>query len=278
MGGPSGAAVRSLESKRIMTTHADLLPAYRHLRQISINLNHKLVESLSKETLDEGGRRLGFLKKGIFVFDTEEETAILMDYCIHNVYVDGRNAAQRYMEETPPPPRGSSEMLVLDAIQHAYYSIFRVESVERGVGVKVRDALRGNEAFMMDIGLGNSAQIGVTFASRVIPFEGFLMSGGASLPLGILDKPEDAEELAKALTHSTDPTRIGPLREADLAAMVIRASMKVGSTSRIRYETPGESSSRRAISGVEPERIRANRNDPCPCGSGRKYKSCHGKR
>ena len=201
-----------------------------------------------------------------------------MDYCIHNVYVDGRNAAQRYMEETPPPPRGSSEMLVLDAIQHAYYSIFRVESVERGVGVKVRDALRGNEAFMMDIGLGNSAQIGVTFASRVIPFEGFLMSGGASLPLGILDKPEDAEELAKALTHSTDPTRIGPLREADLAAMVIRASMKVGSTSRIRYETPGESSSRRAISGVEPERIRANRNDPCPCGSGRKYKSCHGKR
>ncbi|MGP0064457.1 MAG: SEC-C domain-containing protein [Isosphaeraceae bacterium] len=278
MGGPSGAAVRSLESKRIMTTHADLLPAYRHLRQISINLNHKLVESLSKETLDEGGRRLGFLKKGIFVFDTEEETAILMDYCIHNVYVDGRNAAQRYMDETPPPPRGSSEMLVLDAIQHAYYSIFRVESVERGVGVKVRDALRGNEAFMMDIGLGNSAQIGVTFASRVIPFEGFLMSGGASLPLGILDKPEDAEELAKALTHSTDPTRIGPLREADLAAMVIRASMKVGSTSRIRYETPGESSSRRAISGVEPERIRANRNDPCPCGSGRKYKSCHGKR
>ena len=63
MGGPSGAAVRSLESKRIMTTHADLLPAYRHLRQISINLNHKLVESLSKETLDEGGRRLGFLRR-----------------------------------------------------------------------------------------------------------------------------------------------------------------------------------------------------------------------
>ncbi|MDR1102216.1 MAG: SEC-C domain-containing protein [Tannerella sp.] len=29
----------------------------------------------------------------------------------------------------------------------------------------------------------------------------------------------------------------------------------------------------------EPVRVekRAGRNDPCPCGSGKKYKNCHGK-
>ncbi|MFS4514077.1 SEC-C metal-binding domain-containing protein, partial [Delftia tsuruhatensis] len=26
-----------------------------------------------------------------------------------------------------------------------------------------------------------------------------------------------------------------------------------------------------------PEGARVGRNDPCPCGSGKKYKQCHGK-
>jgi preprotein translocase subunit SecA len=26
-----------------------------------------------------------------------------------------------------------------------------------------------------------------------------------------------------------------------------------------------------------PEGVRVGRNDPCPCGSGKKYKQCHGK-
>ncbi len=26
----------------------------------------------------------------------------------------------------------------------------------------------------------------------------------------------------------------------------------------------------------EPKQIRARRNDPCPCGSGKKFKKCHG--
>ena len=26
-----------------------------------------------------------------------------------------------------------------------------------------------------------------------------------------------------------------------------------------------------------PEGMRVGRNDPCPCGSGKKYKQCHGK-
>jgi len=30
---------------------------------------------------------------------------------------------------------------------------------------------------------------------------------------------------------------------------------------------------------IEPVRVekKAGRNDPCPCGSGKKYKQCHGK-
>jgi len=33
-------------------------------------------------------------------------------------------------------------------------------------------------------------------------------------------------------------------------------------------------SSRAAVPGAMPK---TGRNDPCPCGSGKKYKNCHGK-
>ena len=36
-------------------------------------------------------------------------------------------------------------------------------------------------------------------------------------------------------------------------------------------------SPRRAISSKQPARnLKVGRNDPCPCGSGKKYKQCHG--
>jgi preprotein translocase subunit SecA len=47
-------------------------------------------------------------------------------------------------------------------------------------------------------------------------------------------------------------------------------------TSR-RQGTPGRQNSQRAISHSAPRSFgRIGRNDPCPCGSGKKYKKCHG--
>ncbi|MBK9016477.1 MAG: SEC-C domain-containing protein [Saprospiraceae bacterium] len=33
----------------------------------------------------------------------------------------------------------------------------------------------------------------------------------------------------------------------------------------------------RASGDRQTQRARVGRNDPCPCGSGKKYKQCHGK-
>jgi SEC-C motif len=260
-----------------MSTHADLLSTYQHIREVSYRLNNKLVTTLSTETLHEGGRRLGILKGDILVFDTEDQSSVLMDYCIYNVYVKGRNAAQRYLEDSPPPA-GSDEMAALKAQQKAYYSINQVLSVERGVGVNVRDVLRGDPGFIMDIGFGSTATVGMAFAGRVVPSQGFLMSGGASLPVVGPAGERIADGLKRMFDPSTDFTRLTPDQEADLAAMVIRACIETGSASRIVYATPGEPLSQGRVPSSGHERVRANRNDPCPCGSGRKYRSCHGKR
>jgi hypothetical protein len=259
-----------------MSSHTHLLPTYLRFRELSTRLNNRLVETLSRETLLEGGRRLGIVKKGVLVFDSEDQSSVLMDYCIYNIYEDGRNAVRRFLEETPPPP-GSAEMAVLRAMQDAYYSMHRIESVERGVGVNVLDLLRRETGFLADIGFGNSATVGMGLAGRVIPVEGFLMSGGASLPVDSSAGTEVHRNLNRLFDPSTDFARLTADEEAELAAMVIRACIETGTASRIVYETPGQESSRGEMTGGG-ERIRANPNDPCPCGSGRKYKTCHGKR
>ncbi len=53
-----------------------------------------------------------------------------------------------------------------------------------------------------------------------------------------------------------------------------------------KAELPGEAETREAASAPQGEKQRPmpakaapriGRNDPCPCGSGKKYKNCHGK-
>ena len=43
-----------------------------------------------------------------------------------------------------------------------------------------------------------------------------------------------------------------------------------------RPNAPQAQQERRAIEPVRVEK-KVGRNDPCPCGSGKKYKNCHGK-
>ena len=108
---------------------------------VGIQLNHKLVKTLSTDALTEGGRRLGILKNGTFVFESEDESSVLMDFCIHNVRTDGLNAVQRYLEQSRPPA-DSDEAVLLTAMLTGFYSLIEVVDAEYGVGVTVRDALR----------------------------------------------------------------------------------------------------------------------------------------
>src|SRR5262249_47349129 len=148
---------------------ANILPVYLRLRQLGRSLNNKLVQTLTKEDLEEGGRRLGFLRDGTMYFETEDETSVLMDFCIYNILRDGRNAVQRYVETSRPRP-GSDEATLLDAMQRAHYSIVQIIGLERGVGVTVRDTLRGDEGFLCDVGYGNTASRNALLAGRILPF------------------------------------------------------------------------------------------------------------
>lgn len=255
---------------------------YKRLRPIRLRLNDELVRRLSRDVLNEGARKLGILRNGVFVFDNEDEPSVLMDYCIYDVYHKGRNAIEQYLSDSPPDP-DSDEMAYLRAMQHAKYGLVVVHRVEPDVGCQIRNLLTGETLLLCDVGLSKTAQPGTLIATRLLDFGGFVTTSGAALPLGILNDDEMDEWQRKVnagVDGDSDP------------APLIRGCLQRDASSKVRYETPntnhrsdvgadfkpaGSSAQRnRALAKRHASKPTTNRR--CRCGSGKMFKNCCGKR
>jgi hypothetical protein len=257
---------RRNEASTDIAGRAEIVSRYKRLRAAGRNLNHKLVQQLTKDVLHEGGKKLGILQKGTLVFNSEDETSVLMDYCIYDVYRNGRNAVEQYLVDSAPAPE-SDEAVCLQAMQHAVYSLFIVESVIRGFGVTVRDVLSNKPYVIVDMGFGSTAQPGLLFASRLLVHEGFAMTGGAALPISV--PPEDQRQpVIKMLAQGVTADDDGYFDPAPL----IRACLQQGCSSQVQYQEPtGRLVGGQRTSGSTRS---VGRNAPCPCGSGKKFKNC----
>src|SRR5882724_8860101 len=121
-----------------MPSYSELVVRYRYVRELGKSMGRDLMDRASKGGhLKEGGRDLGLLRKGIFVFDNETEGALLFDYAIYNVQRDGRNVAQALLTEHVYPD-GSEEANHLHDMNNAWYSLFVIERMGPGVGAHVR--------------------------------------------------------------------------------------------------------------------------------------------
>jgi hypothetical protein len=281
---------------KTMTPYLGYLAAYQRIRPTKFRLNNILAQTLSKSALNESGRRLGILKGGVLVFGSEDELAVLMDYAIYNCPVNGRNAVQQYFEKTPPRPQ-SEEMAVLKALLEARYTLFEVSEAVPGVGLVVKDLRTGDAHFLCDINLGSTATIQMVLATRVVAMEGFVMTGGAALPV----TPAAMKRIARRMENlgSSDFRPATQEEEADLVAFIIRACLGTGSTSRVAYldpvspglarrtalsrhapsqaSRPALTSSQSHVEALTRTTPQVGRSTRCPCGSGRKYKACCGR-
>jgi hypothetical protein len=209
------------------------------------------------------------------VFDSEDEMAVLMDYCLHDVRRQGVTVVERYLADSPPPA-DSDEMVLLQALRRARYALLVVESLEPGVGAQVRDLWRDEPFFLFDVGLSRSGRVGLTLACRVMEPEGIRMTTGTALPIGVLSPAERARYLAetKALFQAGELQNLSPERASELAKTVIRQSLRRGAARHIAYVEPGQQR-QLGVGGRAPSAGRGvGRNDPCPCGSGKKFKRC----
>jgi hypothetical protein len=278
------AADSILESRRIpMHSTSELRERYLQLRQVATELNHTVMKTLSRDDIGQAARDLGFERDGVLVFDHMDESAVLFDYCLYNVHRNGRNAFQRFLAECPPA-EGSLERLVLEAECRAWYSIFVISKLVPEVGVEAEDMLHEESHLIADINMSRTNCVGGVLATRVIPFDGFVMTGGAALPLGGNDK--EREKFLVSLRRVFFEQNITSLKQLtaeqdkELTRALIRAARAGGATSFIQYEAPGSvgGAGRARVPRREPVHVtasgRVGRNDPCPCGSGRKFKVC----
>ena len=250
-----------------IANRGEIISRYKTLRKVGRNLNDKLVKRLSKDVLHEGGRRLGILQRGTMVFNSEDESSVLMDYCLYDVRHKGRNTVEQYLIDSPPDPE-SDEMTCLRAMQHAIYSLFIVESVERGLGVTVRDLVSNEILLVADMGFGSTAQPGLVFASRLLFHDGFSMTSGAALPVAVLPTDE-RDAVAKDLLAAA-PDDDGYSDPAPL----IRKCLSEGCSSHVQYQEPTERVVGQQQVSDRSRSAKVGRNALCPCGSGKKFKQC----
>ena len=86
-------------------------------------------------------------------------------------------------------------------------------------------------------------------------------------------------DIVQLLSHSTipleegDEVKEGRQQKTDLSKLKIQKDNSNGPNSEKEYLDPATDVKQEPIK-VGPK---IGRNDPCPCGSGKKYKHCHGK-
>ncbi len=269
----------------------ELLAQYQRFRKVARELNRRLVDSVDREAIDEAGERLGILKQGIMVFDTEDMATVLMDFAVHHVFRDGKNAVARYLE-THPGPADSEETLVLRALAEVRYGVFRAARVFRGFAAEVDDFFRGDRLLLIDVGMSSTASRDFVFAGNVVCQGRFWLTTGAALPVSA----EVVRALARPVKQAFgakpgDFRQMSRDRQAALAALVIRTCLEKGMAEHIAYQEPGahlggphfrQARSRGPegveLSPAESGAMAPGRNTPCPCGSGRRYKHCCGRR
>lgn len=260
-----------LPKKDVTSTIAnreELLFRYKRMRELGRDISDKLVEGLSRELLDEGGKKIGLLRNGSFDLLSDNAIPVLMDYCLYELRRNGRNAIDQYLIDFPPDPE-SDEMTCLKAMQNTIYSMFVVVSTERGLGIKVRDLYSQEISFVVDLNLAYTAEPGLVFASRLLKFDGFSAACGAVLPISVMNASE-IDNLSNLFAESTIPDREDGRFDP---APLIRACLKDKGLSTVEYRDTTSLTMRKNQS-TNDIGSPLGRNSTCPCGSGKKFKKC----
>ena len=270
-----------------MIDRAGLLADYYRLREVSRSLHNRLIKQIPKLVLTSSAERLGLLSPGpgrhskeVLLLEDEYEISVLMDYCLYHGRRDGRTVIDQALAEAQPAA-GSDELLLLQAMQEARFSVFAVEESAPGIGVQVRDVLRDEPLFLVDIGFSQTADPGLVLAGNVISLPGLSMTTGAMLPVDRTILEDLLQQLPTRFATATigQFRQLSPNDQSELAACVICACLAGGAASYVEprdvktglHEPP-------LPHGSHPRAARRPpRNAPCPCGSGQKFKRCCGR-
>lgn len=153
---------------------------YKKIREVGMKLNHKIIEScLDHEILYSSAKLLGILKGDLFVFDSEDEASVLMDFALHEYKLNGRSVVETYREKVGGQNEVENEILA--SLPSAYTSLFEIVAIS-GNTLILKDLLKEEDRFirLSDIGFSLTGTPGMLMFIRVVAFEDFNMTSGIS--------------------------------------------------------------------------------------------------
>jgi hypothetical protein len=213
------------------STRDDLLDRYLHLREISKNLHHDVLRSISAETLLNHARRLGLAQGKTFVLDQEDEMYYVYDLAIYTAPADRSRAIDRYARLARFEPQ-TDERLMLDAMRASQFAILLIERRHDQAGLIATDILRNSKVWLLDIGLESSMNEGELIATRLITPGSFSMTAGVNVPFEI----EMLEAICALLPRSIGNSKLSRVAEdRRFAEAVYKAGLMDGVMNKMAY-------------------------------------------
>ncbi len=164
------------------------LEYYRQLRSEGMDLNSKLFRQLNRADLNNAGRLLGVLRKGVLMLDDEEGTGgtnmeHFADFAIFDYYnAEGLNVVQRYWQKHKGQLSEAEDRLI-QAYLNARSSLFSVVEVDPQKSIiKLQDLFDDNyQVEITDISMSQSPLVNdCLIFTRVLTVEPFNITSGIS--------------------------------------------------------------------------------------------------
>ena len=167
-----------------------IIEKYETYRKIGMELNHKIIDTcLDRDVLMKSARLLGIVRGGTLIFDSEDETSVLMDFALNEYRVNNKKTIEIYREKIGW--QNEIEKDILDALLSSYTSLFKVTSISEAENtLLLNDILNKKDNIkLIDIAFSKTAILGLLLFIRLIPFKDFNMTSGVSFVF-----PGDLEE------------------------------------------------------------------------------------
>lgn len=150
-------------------------------RKIGMKLNYKIMDKcLNRGALKKSAKLLGIVQGGTFVFDSDDETSVLMDFALNDHKVNHKNAIEMYREKYGW--KNEIEKEILDARIDSYTSLFKVISISKTEHtLLLRDLLNKKDNMQLtDIGLSRTAIPELLVFFRLVSFKDFNITSGVA--------------------------------------------------------------------------------------------------
>lgn len=260
------------------------LARYKKLRAAADRLLQRLCNSLPNEFLLEAARQLGRLRNGIVCVDDDGEWTAINEHGLFISARDGVSTVERFLDDASER-KDANEVLWLQMLLKSWYSLFLIRRTEPGFGALIVDILSGQERLLVDVNLSLSGPEGHVFAGRMVPLGNCVATTGCGMLVSD-DRTvnETRRYVERRFRGAVNWSELEPTRATEIETFILR-NVLAGQNSQFTVASrPGDLSGLfermqelNSLDAPPRERKKIGRNEPCPCGSGWKYKKCCGR-